>query len=463
MRSLSSLILLLLTGFVIHGQSSLTYNGFLSVVRQTNPLSKKAYNNRDYATAQYKAAKGNFDPQLSSFIDNKFFNSKDYFTVAGAELRQPLYTSQYLKAGYQYGQGPFVNPENSTPLAGIPYLGLQASLLQGLLFDKNRAEVIKGKYYADYFTAEEKIQLNDLLFVSSNTYLDYLYAEKINDLYGYFASLADQRLKGITQLSAIGERPTIDTVEAAIFLQGRVLDKKSGELELVKKYNELVVLSGDLTGANQLQVSDSLDLVFEMTKKTIARLLPDQNAANPILAQYIAKQKVLDTEARLKREMIKPVLDINYNFLNNRINDVYPVLSTSNYKWGATFSLPLYLRKPRHEYKMAKLISANNELELINKQNQINYKRAFILDALQLVAEQIENANRSATYSKVLVEAEKLKFTSGESSLFLLNAREAKWLESELKLAGYKAKYVKTVLELIYVDGSLQYELMSSR
>lgn len=456
---LNSFLFFLILCFSLQGQNSLNYNAFLSAVKEGNPLAKKAYNNKTYAKVQYRAAQGNFDPQINSFVENKYFNSTDYFTLGGAELKQPLYTSQYIKVGYQYGQGMFLNPENSTPLAGIPYVGVQASLLQGLLFDKYRAEVIKGKHYVDYYSAEEKIQLNDLLFVSSSTYLEYLYSKRVNDLYTYFTDLAGQRLKGIAELSIIGERPTVDTIEASIFLQGRILDKKAGELELSKKYNELMVLSkNQQVNVDQITVIDSIDLVYAMAQKTITRNILDQTPDNPIISQYIAKQKVLETEVKLKKELIKPVLDVNYNFLNNNYNTSIPVFNYNNYKWGATFSVPLFLRKPRNEYKMAKLISENNELELKNKQNQIDYKRKYILDAIQIVTAQISNAERSASYSKMLVEAERLKFNTGESSLFLLNTRESKWLESELKLAEYKLKYIKTFLELIYIDGSLKYE-----
>lgn len=438
-----------------------SYNTFLSSVKEANPLSKRAENNNAYGKAQLKAAQGNFDPQLSSSVDSKQFNSSSYFTYVNAELKQPLYTSQYLKVGYQYGQGVYLNPETSTPLTGLPYVGIEASVLQGLMFDKRRADVVKAKHYSAYFDAEQKIQMNDLMFAASNVYVDALYTKKINNLYSYFASLADQRLKGISDLSAVGERPAIDTIEAAIFLQSRLLDRQAGEIEMIKRLNELSIINPSSTtvSISNVNISDSLEQIYTLAIKTIQQLLINDQNTNPIISQYLAKQKVLETEKRLKREMIKPVLDVSYNFLNTS-NDVFmPALNTNNYKWGATFSFPLFLRKPRNEYKMADIEAKNNELETINKQNQINFKRKNILQAIQVTAEQIVNAERSAAYSKLLVEAEKLKFTNGESSLFLLNSRESKWLEAELKLAEYKLKFIKSFIELTYVNGDLKYEL----
>jgi outer membrane protein TolC len=461
-KKIISLLLIIFFGFKIHGQVVMSYDDFLSIVKQGNPLAKRASNNKEYGKRQFKAAKGNFDPQINSSIENKQFNSIHYFTVGSAEIRQPLYTSQYLKAGVQYGQGLFLNPENSTAMTGLPYVGIQASVLQGLVIDRNRAEVMKGKYYVDFYDAEEKIQLNELLYESSQTYFEYLYLKRVIELFSYFASLADQRLKGITELSLIGERPTVDTIEASIFLQGRILDQQAGELERIRKFNEmLLLLQNQLPAGNTFAVSDSIESVYSLIRSAVVEQLMRDQLNNPLISQYLAKQGILETEAKLRREMIKPILDINYNFLNNDISNIFPNPNLNNYKWGASFSLPLFLRKPRNEYKMANLNLQNNEFELTNKQNQLDFKRKFILDAIQLTSQQIITAERSASYSKLLVEAERLKFNNGESSLFLLNARENRWLEAELKLAEYKLKYIKTYVELIYNNGSLQYELIT--
>ncbi len=460
----SILILTILLGYEIclsQSSQNIDYNNFLISVKEKNPLALKAENNIEYGNAQLRAAKGGFDPQLDLALEKKLFNSINYYNYGVAELKQPLYTSQYLKMGYEYGQGIYLNPELSTPNIGVPYIGIEASLLQGLMFDKRRAEVIKAKYYSNYYYAEQKIQLNDICFVASNTYMDALYAKKINNVYNYFLTLANQRLKGISELSIIGEKPIMDTIEAAILLQGRLLDKQASEIEMLKRNNEILVLNSTTETISKLNlnITDSLDQLFFSTLKSIQQLLINESNNNPIITQYFAKQKVLETESRLKREMIKPKLDVSYNFLNNSNSAIITSLNTNNYKWGATFSFPIFLRKSRNEYKMTTLIAQNNEYETINKQNQLNYKRKYIIDALQITIGQIKNAEKSVVYTKILVEAEKLKFMNGESSLFLVNSRENKWLDSELKLAEYKLKYIKAYIELVYIDGNLKYEL----
>ena len=157
--------------------------------------------------------------------------------------------------------------------------------------------------------------------------------------------------------------------------------------------------------------------------------------------------------------MIKPILNVKYNFLSNSGSAINPVLSNNNYKWGLNMSFPLLLRNPINEYKMAKVISENNSLELLNKTNELNFKINALQKTVSILAQQLLNAERSVSYSKLLLEAEKLKFENGESSVFMINTRENKLLETELKLAEYKLKFIKMVLTIIYLNGSLNYKI----
>jgi outer membrane protein TolC len=165
-------------------------------------------------------------------------------------------------------------------------------------------------------------------------------------------------------------------------------------------------------------------------------------------------QGVLDVDVKLKKELIKPKLDLKYNFLANTNSGNY--FNTNNYKWGLNMAFPLFLRTPRNEYKISKLYAKNNALELSNKRNELDMKFQLVQQNLLIVEEQIKNAELNAKFSLRLLEAEKLKFEQGESSLFLLNTRETRWMDAELKLAEYRTKFIKGVFELRYLCGNLE-------
>jgi hypothetical protein len=448
---------------ISQNNSILRYNDYLTNVLLNNPISKRADNEKKYGELQYKAARGNYDPSITGNFDQKQFAGSNYYTTINSEIKQPIFTSQYLKFGYDYGIGSNLNPEFSTSSSGLPYLGAEVGVLQGLLIDKRRAEVLKSKNYINYYDAEKQILLNDLLYVSSQKYFEWLFTLKEISLNNFFMVTAKQRLLGIEALAGIGERAPVDTIEAAIFYQTRLLDFQSALIGNQKSINELSMYNWTSNGAssqfNNYQSTDSLDGFFEKTKTLLTKFLNPSVVSNPVILKYNSFQKVLEIDNRLKKEMIKPILNVKYNFLSDNYTSFNPAFSNNNYKWGVNLSFPLLLRNPVNEYKMARIISRNNNFELSNKTNELEFKTNILKQTIAILSQQLQNADRSAKYSKQLVEAERLKFENGESSLFLLNTRENKWLETELKLAEYKLKFIKTVLNIIYLNGNLDYKL----
>ena len=447
---------------VSQNTSVLNYNDYLTNVLLNNPISKKAENEKRYGELQYRAARGNYDPLISGNFDQKQFAGSNYYTTLNSEIKQPIFTSQYLKFGYDYGIGSNLNPEFSTSSSGLPYLGMEVGVLQGLMIDKRRAEVLKSKQYLNFYDAEKQIQLNNLLFESSQRYFEWQFSLKEIALNNYFMVTARQRLIGIESLASIGERAAVDTIEAAIFYQTRLLDFQGALIDNQKSINELSMYNwtanGPLPLLNNFTSLDSLDGYFEKAKTLLTTNLYPATISNPVLLKYNAAQKVLEIDNRLKKEMIKPVLNVKYNFLSTNNSSFNPAFSNNSYKWGVNLSFPLLLRNPANEYKMAKVISQNNSFEIANKTNELDYKINILKQTINILSQQLQNADRTAKYSKQLVEAERLKFENGESSLFLLNTRENKWLESELKLAEYKLKFIKTILNIIYLNGNLNYK-----
>lgn len=461
----NKLFVLLLLGSLYPGLTfcqTLNFSDFLRNVSIYHPRAIRGENLRNYGSAQLSAAQGNFDPQINGSYDNKYYKGIEYYSYAESEIKQQIFTNQYLKAGYEYGNGAFLNPERTTSSFGLPFAGIEVGLLQGMMMDKNRAEVLKSRAYVDYYQAERNSILNKLYLEASQSYFEWVFQVKKRSLTNYFLNLADQRLKGIEALAVIGERAAMDTLEAAIFLQSRQLDYQSSLIDIQKSINELSTFNWNGEQPSPVLTEyfpgDSLENYYERVKINLGRLIAD-TTDNPAINKVTSLQKVLDVEVRLRKEYIKPKLNVNYNFLSADETFFSNSFTTNNYKWGVNLALPLYLRKPRNEFKMAKINSRNNALEISGLKNELYYKTQATIVSIQMLTEQINNAERSARYSRNLVEAERLKFNNGESSLFLLNTRESKWLDSELKLAEYKLKFIQTYFYLTYLKGTLAFEL----
>ncbi len=117
--------------------------------------------------------------------------------------------------------------------------------------------------------------------------------------------------------------------------------------------------------------------------------------------------------------------------------------------------MPLSIMQGRGELKLARLKIADARFALDFKSREmLNKLRAHYNDLIItqqqtiLYEESIENFRR-------LFEGETISFNNGESSLFLVNARENRYIDSQVKLAELQAKYYKTEAALRWTAGNI--------
>ena len=171
------------------------------------------------------------------------------------------------------------------------------------------------------------------------------------------------------------------------------------------------------------------------------------NDAHPKLRSLNFKQEQLQVERRLKANMLLPRVDLQYNFLSTT-PDMANSFNTANYKAGVNFSFPLFLRKERGDLKLAKLKVQDTQFEIdatrVNLKNKVS---ALKQELASYVVQNDITAQMVSDYSDML-RAEERKFELGESSLFLVNARESKLIDGQLKAISLENKYFTTKAKL---------------
>jgi outer membrane protein TolC len=184
----------------------------------------------------------------------------------------------------------------------------------------------------------------------------------------------------------------------------------------------------------------------------------DQN--HPDLQLYDYKLDALSIERKLKFQELLPKADFYYNQLGKKYNisenpTPFPLLE-NNFQYGIKLEVPLRLSKGRGEYKMAQLKIEEMNLELAQKRLQIQLKIKSYYNEFENLKNQITIQSNNYSNHQRLVKAEETKFFNGESSLFLINARENKALEALEKLIELKTKYYKTIYSLQWSAGLLK-------
>lgn len=146
---------------------------------------------------------------------------------------------------------------------------------------------------------------------------------------------------------------------------------------------------------------------------------------------------------------------MNYNLLQTPENLISMNYSYLNYKWGASFAMPLFLRKERAGLAISGLKIENTELERTNKEREIATKLSVNLNEWSTYYDQTDVSQEIATNYQTLSAAERELFEIGESSLFLINSREMSYLSAQAKYIESLAKTNKAALKQTYLLGNL--------
>lgn len=416
----------------------LTCEGFLDMVAKYHPMAKRAALENDRAAAGLLFAKGAFDPKAYGSTYWKQLDDKQYFRQWEAGITAPLWPGIKLEAGYENNTGLFVNPESSTVSNGMVFAGMSIPLLQGLTTDQRRIALQKARLDVIRAEAQQDILVNDLLLRAAYAYWDWWLAnQQIRVLEGV-RTITFQRYRDIVESYRLGDLAAIDTLEAYIQYQNRLVDLQKAEIQFVQAgfnlSNFLWTEEGEALFLNPDVYPQELPeaALVEDLNEVKAMSLSAEALNHPIMKALAVDQNKLERDLRLQKEFLKPQLDLKYNWLFTPVEENN--LSLRDYRWGLGLSVPLAYRRIRAgidnvkiRQQELKLSIDQRELELKNAQQALTENTDRILNNIRLYQELTGNYRR-------LLEAEQIRFNAGESSVFIINARENQFLQAQQNL-----------------------------
>lgn len=430
-------ILCTITGLIGFGQEIdvLPFSEYLGYVKKYHPIVKQANLVISESEAQLLKARGAFDPKLEVDYDSKKFKNTAYFNKLNTTFKIPTWYGVALKGNFEQNSGAFLNPEAKVPIEGLYNVGISVSLARGLLINERMATLNQAKLFEKQAKAENQLVVNDILFLASKSYFDWLKTYQEKKVYEKFLDNAKIRFKGLKRSYQLGEKPAIDTIEARIVLNNRELNLEKAKLNYIKASLEL----SNFLWINDVPIEVQTNIIPD-TK--IKNYIDDALQINSIVLDLVNhpkllsldfKYKGLEVERRLKQNNLLPKIDLQYNFLNET-PEMINSFNTENYKAGLAISFPLFLRKERAELKLNdyKLQSVDFEKQAtsIALKNKIN----SVLQEINSYQNQIVIADNMVSDYAILLKGEERKFEIGESSLFLINSRESKLIENNLKV-----------------------------
>jgi outer membrane protein TolC len=455
-----TLIIVILFGFSFLGFSQteelsnvLRFDEYLGYVKKFHPIVKQAELVIDESQAKLMKSRGAFDPKLEVDYDRKKFKNTEYFDQLNGTFKIPTWFGVELKATFEENTGEFLNPEAFVPEDGLYSAGLMVPLGQGLLINNRMASLKQARLFREQAKADRDIFVNNILFEASLVYFDWLQAYNRLKLFENFLINAELRYRGIVRGVELGENAQIDATEARIALNSRKLSLEQSRVQLIKAALEL---SNFLWLENNIPVELQPDVIPDINSEPIVDSTFNINQlrseavildAHPKMLSLGYKLEGLEVDTRLKANRLLPRIDVEYNFLSETPR-VARTFNTAEYKGGLNVSFPLFLRKERGDLKLARLKLQDTEFEIdatrVNLQNKIK----ALKQELESYVIQNEITSEMVSDFQRMLFAEERKFQLGESSLFLVNARESKLIDGQLKAIEIENKFFSTKAKL---------------
>lgn len=458
---LSLLLMLSSFGFAQESGFEMSYEAFMELVKTNHPVAKQARLNPEMGLANRRAARGGFDPGVYTHIGQKYFQNDQYYSLIDAGLKIPTWFGVEVYGGFEQNNGINLNPERKTPHGGLVYAGVAVPIGKGLFIDQRRADLKNANLFLTLSEEEQRLMLNNIMANAANAYWDWYAAYTVKEIFEEAVSVAEERLTAVKRSAFVGESPTIDTVEAAIQLQNRMIGYQNAKLEFENQNEQISVFlwNDDLA---PLEIADNLKpTAQEKVVETVSKIANNEDLIgfienHPLLNQNEIKLKQLDIERRLKAENLKPTLNLKYNAINEPINnELIAGYSLNNYTWGLDFSMPIFVTRARGELKLTKLKIQDAELDLTHKKAQLLANAKMAINAWKTSNEQLNIYTRTVENSEILFQGEQRKFEIGESSLFLVNARETSLINTQIEYTKMIAKNQKSLINIDFQLGVL--------
>lgn len=427
------------------------------IVKQTRLLG-------EMAQQEVRLARGAFDPKLESRLNLKEFDNKEYYNKWITSFTIPIWFPIDPKIGIERNTGTFLNPENSLPIANNSkqlFTGISLPLGRGLFTDDRRAALQQAKLFVGLNEAEQIKLINKILLEAAKEYWQWYYSYYNYRLLNKNTRIAQEIFRRVKLNAYFGEASVIDTVQAKITLQQRLVEQQEAFLDFVNSGIKISNYLWDSEG-KPLQLSNSVAPVLVqadgelLSSETLEELIYLARQNHPDLIKLGVKLDQLEVDRKLAKEYLKPRLDLSYNFLNQPIapgSDFQSFTFLNNYKFGLDFAMPILIRKERAKLAQTKIKIRSVDYERTQAEREIINQVNMVYNQLVNTNGILQQQNNMAVNYDRLLSAELLNLENGESDLFKINVQQEKLIQSQSKLLKLKAEYEKMKATMYWAAG----------
>jgi outer membrane protein TolC len=398
---------------------------------------------------------------VSASLDRKRFGGTEYYDYASAALKIPTWLGVDFKVGYERSTGEYISPDRRTPSGGLLVAGISLPLGQRLLTDERRNALAVARALRDVADGDRIAAVNRLLLGAAKDYARWFEARRRLEVAREGEGLASFRLRAVRARVANGDAAAIDTVEALVELQRRQV--QSAEAEQAAFAAELTVSAYLWTsrGAPAELPAGGAPVLPGRTDvpgpADVAALVERAERRHPDLRRVEARVDQAAAQRLYAAQQVIPFAAAELSSIADRAVDAGapPFAVDRDYKAGLALTTPLLFMKERGRLNAASLRLEQQRVERARVRRDVGNAVRIAANDLATVHRLLDIQRTTVTQARLLRDGEQRKFENGESTLFLVNARERLELDEQLKLAALEARALAARAELAVSVGDV--------
>ncbi len=426
----------------------MSFGQFQGQVAANHPVARQARLVGAQGRGAVTEAWGAFEPKLSLSLAQKTFKGQSYYSYLDAAIKIPTPIGTDVKVGFERATGDRLSADRYTPNKGLLTFGLSVPIGQRLITDERRTALAQARASRDLADAEQQSMTNKLLLDAAKTFGNWYVASRRAQIAEDGVRLATFRFDAVVQRLRNGDSPAIDTLEASLEVQRRLVTRAEAENDL---RTATLIASGYLWDergrAVELAVEarpllDGLDRTPADTTR-LASWLDAVSARHPDLRKAQSKLRAAEADRLLALQRLIPFAEASFSAIAAR--DHVDALTSSeqwsdNFKAAVDAQSPVLFLKERGKSTQSQLKVEFARWDRDATERELAYELRIALNDVVLLDKLLTVQRATIRGVALLRDAEQTRYENGESTLLLVNLRERALLDETAKLAALEGK-----------------------
>ncbi len=427
--------IMVLLALPAHAQETLQPQEVLASSLKHFPDILKAAQELAASDARIRNAEGAFDATIEQSLSsrpNGFYDGKQ----ADTRLVKPLpFMNTKLYGGYRVSDGTFpIYDDKLITNSGGEYLfGVQMSLLRDRMIDDRRLKLYNNQISRDNADIDMLLTKVAIQHDALYYYWQWVAAGHVEKVYRSLLGIAQERQSGLKERVSRGDTAEIYLTENQQYLLKRQAQLNDAKRELIVRANQLSLYLRNQGGAPLVAKPEELPAAFPKTLAAYDRdnllLALEKRPELQKIHQQIAIQ---NNEADIGENMQLPKADVSMEMSDDSGSGS---ASRAPYETRVMLNVSIPLQRRLGEGRASEAKAKIRKLE---------YDKQFLLEKLTVELEnaltELENSRKyveltkqEITMAKTMQAAERKRFDHGDSDFFVLNMREERMAEAEVK------------------------------